>query len=178
MLIKNKSFFWQGNNKYGRYKIPSNYIELDKILEEYQEVKDYLKENKKVKQVYVSFENEDEKNIYLEKKAKIERAIARKEKLLEKERIKNAILSLPLKAQEIVKKWRIISMSPYSTSFYNKNGITWGKKPNGSLRLSNHWNFYSQGEIHCKLNTTNNYLSNTWILAEYNNGIYKEIQRF
>lgn len=55
------------------------------------------------------------------------------------------------------------SQSPYSESFYAyKKGefIDWGEKPEGSLRLSDHWNFvtvdYETGEeeIHCVTDST------------------------
>lgn len=79
---------------------------------------------------------------------------------------------------DIVSKWEEINGSPYSASFYNTKNIDWGFKPEGSLRLSDHWNFESRGEKHCQLDTTEEYLSGVWILARYENGIYKEIKRF
>lgn len=31
--------------------------------------------------------------------------------------------------------------SPYSSSYYNSDEISWGNKPDGSVRLADHWNF-------------------------------------
>ncbi len=83
-----------------------------------------------------------------------------------KESFKNIIL-------EIVKDWKVISKSPYSMSLYNSSDIGWGYKPEGSYRISNHWSFTSQGEIHCKLEDGNEDLKNEWLLGEYKNGKYK-----
>lgn len=79
---------------------------------------------------------------------------------------------------EVIKNWKIINKSPYSYSFYDANDIDWGCKPEGSLRISDHWNFESCGEKHCKLDTTEEYIGGVWILAKYENGIYKELKRF
>lgn len=46
----------------------------------------------------------------------------------------------------------IISKSPYSNSFYaheKSDTIDWGNKPEGSYRMSDHWNFGDNQE-HCK----------------------------
>lgn len=41
------------------------------------------------------------------------------------------------------------SKSPYSTSAYNAQDIDWGYKPHGSYRVSDHWNFEKDDEVHC-----------------------------
>lgn len=74
-------------------------------------------------------------------------------------------------------KFEILNKSPYSRSFYNANGITWNSKPEGSLRLSDHWNFESQGEIHCKLDNTEEYTQKI-LLCKYHNGYYHIIKEF
>lgn len=56
-----------------------------------------------------------------------------------------------------MKKWDVIYKSPYSNSFYNTTDIDWSYKPDGSLRVSNHWNFSTNrtkltGRLHCKTN--------------------------
>lgn len=56
-----------------------------------------------------------------------------------------------------MKKWDVIYKSPYSNSFYNTTDIDWSYKPDGSLRVSNHWNFSTSktkltGRLHCKTN--------------------------
>lgn len=72
---------------------------------------------------------------------------------------------------EIVKDWEVLNKSPYSKSYYNSNDIEWDYKPEGSLRISNHWNFESQGQLHCRLNSTSEY-TQKWLLCEYKEGEY------
>lgn len=76
-----------------------------------------------------------------------------------------------------IKDWNIISKSPYSNSYYNSDDIDWDYKPEGSLRLSDHWNFESNGEIHCKLDNTKEYTKKI-LLCEYHNGYYHIIKEF
>lgn len=47
--------------------------------------------------------------------------------------------------------WENIFKSPFSNSFYDKK-VDWNFKPNGVKRISDHWNFYSKGNIHCATN--------------------------
>lgn len=74
------------------------------------------------------------------------------------------------------KDWDEISFSPYSMSIYNSRNIDWGYKPEGSLRISDHWNFESQGEIHCRIE--NEEKNNHLMMCEYKNGIYNVIKDF
>lgn len=130
----------------------------------------YLRE---VKEIAIIFDNAQEKCDFL-KNYEAHKNTYRKIKLLKS--LKKS--SFPKGVIEELNSWEIVSKSPYSSSFYNTNNISWGYKPEGSLRISNHWNFESCGEKHCRLNTTEEYIHNTWILARYNNGIYEEIKRF
>lgn len=55
--------------------------------------------------------------------------------------------------QEIVDHmltWEVIYKSPYSNSLYSSTDISWSHKPDQSFRVSDHWNFKSMDEIHCK----------------------------
>lgn len=73
-----------------------------------------------------------------------------------------------------------ISSSPYSLSTYaleEGEEITWGYKPIGSYRVSDHWNFESRGEIHCKLSNTNKYTKKVY-LAKYNGKDYDIISTY
>ena len=79
------------------------------------------------------------------------------------------------KLQKIIKKYNFCQKSPYSDSFYTEGEITWNSKPEGSLRLSDHWNFESEGQTHCKLDSTSEYLQN-WLVCEYHNGKYHIIE--
>ena len=56
------------------------------------------------------------------------------------------------KAEELledIKKYNLNIKSPYSASFYDKE-VDWGNKPDGSYRLSDHWNFYTGSKTHCE----------------------------
>jgi hypothetical protein len=60
-------------------------------------------------------------------------------------------LDFPEKIIQKMKNWKVIHKSPYSNSFYNSEDISWNHKPDGSLRVSDHWNFADKhGVIHCK----------------------------
>lgn len=61
-------------------------------------------------------------------------------------------------------KWDKIIKSPYSDSFYSAV-VNWNFKPDGSLRISNHWNFESKGKLHCQ--TTTEIKDGVWSLGQY-----------
>ena len=53
-----------------------------------------------------------------------------------------------------------MSKSPYGESYYafpKGNSIDWGEKPEGSYRLSDHWNWTSEGSTHCPTVDGKNY---------------------
>lgn len=61
------------------------------------------------------------------------------------------------------------SKSPYSTSCYNSRNIGWNSKPDGSMRLADHWNFTTDNDededkVHCK---TDVYLDDDLAIARY-----------
>jgi len=66
------------------------------------------------------------------------------------------------------------SKSPSGWSFYyhiESEKITWGHKPENSLRISDHWNW--DGGVHCPvLGAKENTILKTKV-AKYNNGYYK-----
>ena len=126
-----------------------------------------------VKEIAIIFDNSSEKCEFLKKYETFKNLYAKNKilKSLKKSRLPKGVI-------DEISSWKILSKSPYSYSFYNAKNISWGSKPEGSLRISDHWNFESCGDKHCKLDTTEEYLYNTWILARYENGIYKELKRF
>ena len=87
---------------------------------------------------------------------------------------------MPLEASIDISKWDVVNSSPYSASYYNSNNIGWSSKPEGSLRLSDHWNFKTDdySGIHCKLKGIDGYQQNRWILAKYHNGEYEIIKEY
>ena len=71
-------------------------------------------------------------------------------------------------------KW---SQSPYGDSYYSSKNISWGHKPEGSLRVSDHWNFEDEyGYKHCE--TTDGKLGQGWAVGKYVNGKYKIMEVF
>ncbi|WP_073180819.1 hypothetical protein [Cruoricaptor ignavus] len=67
--------------------------------------------------------------------------------------------------KELIEGVEIASKSPYSDSFYSATNISWGHKPDGSYRISDHWNFFSRGEMHCE--TSNNVEDDCWSVGVY-----------
>lgn len=73
------------------------------------------------------------------------------------------------------------SASPYnryaSGSFYTKEGKTWGHTPEGTIRISDHWNFYSRGDKHCITDVEDSKIAGKWVTAKYNSltGVYEVI---
>ncbi|UMY67842.1 hypothetical protein ML603_08150 [Streptococcus dysgalactiae subsp. equisimilis] len=72
--------------------------------------------------------------------------------------------------ENMTQEW---SVSPYSESFYSSKDIDWGYKPEGSLRVSDHWNFGADGE-HCP---TEEPLEG-WAVCEYRDGLYHLVHKF
>lgn len=46
--------------------------------------------------------------------------------------------------------WKVIKQSPYSYSYYNSENKSWNFTEDKSYRISDHWNFISNGEKHCE----------------------------
>lgn len=84
----------------------------------------------------------------------------------------------PIEVDEEIKKFKKIHKSPYSQTYYDTDNISWEHKPEGSLRISDHWNFESKGKKHCELYNVNSYIENNWILAQYKEGKYHILKEF
>ena len=84
----------------------------------------------------------------------------------------------PKEVLEEISKFEYINKSPYSKTYYNVPGITWDYKPEGSLRISDHWNFISNGSRHCILAHTEELIENYWMLAKYIDGKYYVLKEF
>ena len=81
-------------------------------------------------------------------------------------------------------KYKAFNKSPYSNSFYNSNDIDWGHKPEGSIRISDHWGFESLGEKHCVIDFEDltdedeqEQLNMSWLVCVYRNGKYHIIEK-
>lgn len=72
-----------------------------------------------------------------------------------------------------IMSWKVGCKSPYGHSYYNlKPGEKgWKHTPLGSLRISDHWNFRSNGEIHCPTDrkVTN---KSKWSLGQWDGSKY------
>lgn len=69
----------------------------------------------------------------------------------------------------------VITMSPYSESAYavpKGEEVSWGYKPEGSYRVSNHWNWKDYSGTHCPTNTGEDFGE---ALAIFKNGKYYKI---
>lgn len=56
---------------------------------------------------------------------------------------------MPDELLEYIYSWDKIKKSPYAnTSYYNDNK-SWNSFIDGAIRVSDHWNFIAQGNIHC-----------------------------
>lgn len=171
MKIINKKIFRQLNKNEKNIFIHItttniNFQFMKKIFDKYNvDEKDYIDGG-----YYIVFENEADKETYKQEQSK---AIELKN-IYDILNSKNA----PKDVFNEMLTWNTINKSPYSASFYNSYNIDWDSKPEGSLRISDHWNFMSKGKMHCKLNTTKEYLQNTWILGKFINGEYVEVKRF
>lgn len=84
--------------------------------------------------------------------------------------------SMPDEVREIIKKWKVVSKSPYSDSFYDITNKSWGEDPDGFMRVADHWNFETRmddGRVHAK---TDKPVQNNkqWALGKYDadKGVY------
>lgn len=84
----------------------------------------------------------------------------------------------PIEVEKELKKFKQIHKSPYSQTYYDTKDISWEHKPEGSLRISDHWNFNSHGKKHCELYNIDEYIEDNWILAQYKNGKYHVLKEF
>lgn len=84
----------------------------------------------------------------------------------------------PTEVNEEIKNFKYVHKSPYSQTYYDTDDISWERKAENSLRISDHWNFESHGKKHCQLYNIDEYIENEWILAQYKNGKYHVLKSF
>ncbi|MCL2309244.1 MAG: hypothetical protein FWC42_03065 [Proteobacteria bacterium] len=73
--------------------------------------------------------------------------------------------SMPQEIRDEILKWRVVSKSPYSESFYDITNKSWDNDPDEFLRVADHWNFESGGRIHAK--TDVDVTPGNWTLARH-----------
>ena len=81
----------------------------------------------------------------------------------------NGSYQVPFEALKEISTWDFIHKSPYSLSFYNSEK-DWSDDKDGIIRISNHWNFETKGELHAK---TDKDIKNTWARGVSESGVYK-----
>ncbi|MEM4360349.1 MAG: hypothetical protein QXT45_07465 [Candidatus Bilamarchaeaceae archaeon] len=83
--------------------------------------------------------------------------------------------TMPYKFIQEIESWDYVSRSPYSYSFYNMPGKTWDHTPEGIIRISDHWNFISRGQMHA---VTDVQVPNEthWTKARYENGVWRVLE--
>jgi hypothetical protein len=57
--------------------------------------------------------------------------------------------NFPVEATREILDWEFVFKSPISNSFYSKKK-GWNLTHDGTIRISDHWNFFAQGRFHCK----------------------------
>ena len=76
-------------------------------------------------------------------------------------------LDMPQNLINRIKRWKTVSKSPYSSSYYNTQDKSWEHTPSNSLRVSDHWNFTTlyDNNIHCR--TDKQVPDGHWCIAKY-----------
>jgi hypothetical protein len=82
-------------------------------------------------------------------------------------------VQMPLEFIQEIESWPVVHQSPYSNSYYNlRTGEkTWDHTPEGSLRISDHWNFPAHGSIHCRTDRPVR-MRKWWTLAQWRQDRY------
>jgi len=60
-------------------------------------------------------------------------------------------IRMPEKMAQTIAAWDVVKVSPFSESYYDTLNKDWNVTPEGSLRVSDHWAFESNGRIHCAI---------------------------
>ncbi len=76
----------------------------------------------------------------------------------------------PLDAVKEIITWEHVFKSPISNSFYSKQK-GWNITHDGTIRISDHWNFFARGTTHCK--TVQEGFKDGWAKGIYNKALDK-----
>lgn len=87
-------------------------------------------------------------------------------KMTRLEILKTMTNEMPDELLEFIWSWDYIKKSPYSQSWYNAPK-DWDGYIDGKLRVADHWNFQSQGKIHCKTKQDPKILKDKWYVGIY-----------
>src|SRR5690625_2323833 len=74
--------------------------------------------------------------------------------------------------KEIIKKFKVINKSPFSESFYDRE-VDFGEKPEGTIRISKHWNYKSSHDDEVHAVTDKGVKDDNWAVGVYKNGVYE-----
>ena len=96
-----------------------------------------------------------------------------------RQQIGKPISTMPDALVKVIIREGILNPSPYngysSGSYYNCAGKSWDFTPDGAVRVSDHWNFYSRNELHCETNVPVE--KGKWAIADYDEKIKQYILR-
>ena len=96
-----------------------------------------------------------------------------------RQQIGKPISTMPDASVKVIIREGILNPSPYngysSGSYYNCAGKSWDFTPDGAVRVSDHWNFYSRNELHCETNVPVE--KGKWAIADYDEKIKQYILR-
>jgi len=86
--------------------------------------------------------------------------------------LNNLPSDIPFEVIRELSNWDMILKSPYGHSYYNAP-VGWDFKTHNSLRIADHWNFSSKGNLHCQ--TTEPVPDNTYTIARFDDTIKRYI---
>lgn len=87
---------------------------------------------------------------------------------------------MPDELLEYIYSWDKIKKSPYSNDSYYNDNKSWCNFVDGAIRVSDHWNFIAQGNIHCLTKQKNIENNKYWYVGVYDekNDNYDLIKRY
>lgn len=167
MKIHKKSEFYSGGRR-GRYSFPKESLLVSRIFpEEYsfldvQAITDFFVSNKRIKEAIIVLDKAEQEQLRIWQEVK-----ARREQWG----------TMPDAAIEEILSWEVQSKSPYSHSYYNAE-VDWDHKPEGSLRLSDHWGWTDDfGITHCCIRGADSEVRK-WLLCRYECGQYTIVEEY
>lgn len=168
MDIHKKSEFYTGGKR-GRYKFPKNHLIISRDFPDkypfldLAKVNAFFADNRRVKEVVVVLNDEEQEQLL-----SWGQALARREKWGD----------MPDAAIDEIESWETQNKSPYSHSYYNAD-VDWDSKPEGSLRLSDHWHWTDEyGALHCQVAGAGQEGIKRWLLCRYEHGQYVIVREF
>ena len=167
MDVRKKSEFYTGGRR-GTYKFPKGHLIISRDFPDkypfldLTKINSFFADNRRVREAVAELNAEEQGQL-----ASWRQAMARREKWGD----------MPDAAIQEIESWDIQKKSPYSHSYYNTE-VDWDYKPEGSLRLSNHWNWVDEfNTLHCPV-VGHEGRVDAWMLCRYERGRYIIVRRY